>query len=257
MYIKTKLNTVYCGDNYLYKWVDCKMWEITKRSILDVHFKFSLTLASFTDVRFVSCRFRWRGERRSGRPRWEKIKRDASFVSVLLRLFSPKLWGAPLFLPAVLFLAAEHSWLPAFFVLHRLPGAPPIFPQHSPSSCRSPWSGAQCFCRMASSRLLSGSVSHLSVASEERLHRSRKHGTPDVLLRVRQEAEEKEQAVSRVQAAHPVRRLHLHQLNHPRITSSISRVPSISTIRMRKGFVQQDRHYKGTTAHDSTSPMLS
>lgn len=100
---------------------------------------------------------------------------------------------------------------------------------------------------MASSRVLSGSVYHLSVASEERLHRSRKHGTPDVLLRVRQEAEEQEQAVSRVQAAHPVRRLNLPQLEHPRITSSISRVPSVSTIMTRRGSVQQDRQYKGTT----------
>lgn len=68
---------------------------------------------------------------------------------------------------------------------------------------------------MAAAGVLPGPVSHLSVAAEERLHRARANRTPHILLRLRQEAEEEEQAVSGVQAAHPLRHPHLPQLSPP------------------------------------------
>lgn len=62
-------------------------------------------------------------------------------------------------------------------------------------------------------------MSHLPVAAEERLHRPRADGTPHLLLRVRQEVEEEEQAVSRVPDAHPVGHPHLPKLRpRPQLT---------------------------------------
>ncbi|KAI3367067.1 hypothetical protein L3Q82_009270 [Scortum barcoo] len=123
---------------------------------------------------------------------------------------------------------------------HRLPGAPPIFSSRSTGPLLSA-SSSSTSCRpletwppplpppasshlrqrvggpvpVAAAGLVSGPLPHLSVAAEERLHRARTYRTPHVLLHLRQEAEEEEQAVSSVQAAHPVSHPHLPQLRLP------------------------------------------
>lgn len=68
---------------------------------------------------------------------------------------------------------------------------------------------------MATAGLVPGALSHLSVTAKERLHCPRTNGAPDVLLRLRQEAEEEEEVVSGLQAAHPVGHPHLPQLRPP------------------------------------------
>ena len=191
-----------------------------------------------------------RGERRSRCSGWEKSQNSHPVTMpewlrplrswlLLLGSFLP---GSPHLLPAflllllLLLLSAEalDCWLPAIFLLlllHRLPGASPIFPHRSPSefattsstcprsgaqrvgsSSHHPRSGAQRVGGVASAGVVPGPVSHLSVPAEERLHRPRTDRTPHSLLRLRQEAEEEEQAVSGVQAADSVGHPHLRQL---------------------------------------------
>lgn len=68
----------------------------------------------------------------------------------------------------------------------------------------------------------------MSVAAQERLHRSRTNWTPNFLLRLRQEAEEEEQDVSGVQDAYPVGHLHLPRLRrrvHACRTTASDRTP--------------------------------
>lgn len=66
--------------------------------------------------------------------------------------------------------------------------------------------------RVVPACVLPGALRHLPEQTQERLHRPRTHRTPHGLLHLRQEAQKAQQALPRVQGAHPVRRPHLRQL---------------------------------------------
>lgn len=108
--------------------------------------------------------------------------------------------------------------LPA--VLHGLPGVLP-----PPSSLRRTQAGLRR--GVAAARVVFGPVPHLPVAAKERLHRARADGSPDVLLRLRPQAEEEEQAVPGVPAAHPVGGADLRLLRRNIYQSERSLVPLV------------------------------
>ncbi|XP_049616409.1 E3 ubiquitin-protein ligase Mdm2 isoform X1 [Syngnathus scovelli] len=97
----------------------------------------------------------------------------------------------------------------AAFVRRQLPGDGGQLPGDGDERARA---GAHRVGRHAAARLVPGAVPHLPVAAQERLHRPRQDGPPDVVLRVRAQAEEAQQTVSRVPPAHPGRGPHLPQL---------------------------------------------
>uniref|UniRef100_A0A8C8DXY8 MDM2 proto-oncogene n=1 Tax=Oryzias sinensis TaxID=183150 RepID=A0A8C8DXY8_9TELE len=99
-----------------------------------------------------------------------------------------------------------------FLTIFRRQRAPPLFAYSSSSPSVPPRAGAQRVGGVAPAGLVPGPVPHLSVAAQKRLHRPRTDGSPDVLLRLRPQAEEEEQAVSGLQDAHPVRGPHLPEL---------------------------------------------
>lgn len=169
----------------------------------------------------VPWRFWCWGERRSRCSRWKKSKISSPVtVSVWLGVLSTQLPGS-LLIPAVV-LAGEalYTRLTAFLfllLLCWLPGTSALFSDSPPTfhcTCSS-WAGTQRVGGVAAPGFMPGPLSHLSVPAKEWLHRSRTNRTPNVLLCVCQEAEEEEQAVSSLQAAHPVGHPHLPQLRRP------------------------------------------